>query len=211
MAVVRSRNRDYNQFIMFNFDPDAYGPVCHQILAEMPLCELGPAMPNERQRERLAKMTPDSLFADQRITDRQMAICCLSGLWLLHNFLDESHSLSQEIPSTSGSYWHAIMHRREPDFANSKYWFRRVGQHPIEGELQTQAQLLLRELAAASAKTDDSTNFLATQSKWDSLRFVDLCEAVYGGRSNAETLCRRIAQREWQLLFDYCYRAAIGE
>ena len=45
-----------------------------------------------------------------------MAACCLCGLWLLHDFLDESHSLSQEITTDTGSYWHGIMHRREPDY-----------------------------------------------------------------------------------------------
>lgn len=55
----------------------------------------------------------------------------LSGLWLYVDDLDRSHTLSQDIHTSTGSYWHAIMHRREGDFWNSKYWFRKVGDHPV--------------------------------------------------------------------------------
>lgn len=59
----------------------------------------------------------------------------LSGLWLYVDDLDRSHTLSQNIHTSTGSYWHAIMHRREGDFWNSKYWFRKVGEHPVIGLL----------------------------------------------------------------------------
>ena len=52
------------------------------------------------------------------------------ALWL-YGFLDESHSIAQGIDSPEGSYWHALMHRSEGDFSNSKYWYRRVGRHAI--------------------------------------------------------------------------------
>lgn len=57
----------------------------------------------------------------------------LSGLWLYVDDLDRSHAISQDIHTSTGSYWHAIMHRREGDFWNSKYWFRKVGDHPVIG------------------------------------------------------------------------------
>jgi len=59
----------------------------------------------------------------------------MAGLWLYVDDLDRSHDLSQGIPTATGAYWHAIMHRREGDFSNSKYWFRQVGNHPVIGEL----------------------------------------------------------------------------
>ena len=64
-----------------------------------------------------------------------MAEGCLAGLWLLYDFLDESHTISQSLDTLEGSYWHGIMHRREPDYENAKYWFRRVPVHPIHAEL----------------------------------------------------------------------------
>jgi hypothetical protein len=51
---------------------------------------------------------------------------------------------------------------------------------------------------------------LRWSSTWDPAAFVDLCQAACTGQSGAAELCRRIQAREWQLLFDYCYRRAVG-
>jgi hypothetical protein len=58
----------------------------------------------------------------------------LSALWLWHDYLDESHIISQKIDTPTGSFWHAIMHRREGDFSNSKYWYARCADHPALGD-----------------------------------------------------------------------------
>ena len=63
---------------------------------------------------------------------------------------------------------------------------------------------------AAKEKPDSAAAFLATQSAWDPFRFVDLCEAIARGKSSAESLAQQIARVEWDLLFGYCYRKAIG-
>ncbi len=53
-----------------------------------------------------------------------------SALWLYIDDLDRSHTVSQGVEDSTGSYWHGIMHRREGDFSNSHYWFNKVGAHP---------------------------------------------------------------------------------
>ncbi len=59
----------------------------------------------------------------------------LAGLWLYVDDLEASHIQSQSLESATGAYWHGIMHRREGDFSNSHYWFRRAGQHPAMAEI----------------------------------------------------------------------------
>lgn len=73
---------------------------------------------------------------------------CQSAFWMLVGNLDLSHSVSQVVPSREGSYWHGIMHRRERDFWNAKYWFQKVGKHPI---LSTIGELLLVQMPDALA------------------------------------------------------------
>jgi hypothetical protein len=146
----------------------------------------------------------DDAFAPHRICDRSMADACRAGLWLYHNFLDEAHEISQKLHTPTGSYWHALMHRREPDFDNAKYWFRRVGTHPIYESLCSSAA----ELAVAAPSP---AAFLRTQSVWDPFAFVDLCAASLSGRAPCAELCRQIQKREWELLFEWCYRQAVGK
>ena len=184
------------------FTPPSFGEKIDRLLSPLRLHELGPGEPNAAVRPQLEGLTVDRLF-ENSIVDRAMASACVAGIWLYHDFLDESHSLSQEIATAEGSYWHGVMHRREPDYGNSKYWFRRVGDHPIGAELATAANELAR-----AAGTDSASQFLITQSSWDHFRFVDLCEAAASGAPDRAMLCRQIQQREWWLLFDYCFRRA---
>lgn len=188
-----------------SFDPNVFGSACAAIIGSAAECELGPGEPNRGAAKQLRALDAPAMFGGQAIVDQDMAACCVSGLWLLHNFLDDSHKISQDIHSTTGSYWHGIMHRREPDFSNAKYWFRRVGDHPIFPALRDATSELARE-----SGTDEATEFLASQKKWDPFAFVDLCEAATRGRAD-DALCRRIARLEWQILFAFCYRRAIGK
>jgi hypothetical protein len=186
------------------FNPDQYGAACAKLLSGDRICELGPGKPATEWKETLANLTEEKVL-DGIVGNRDMARCCISGLWLLHDFLDESHTISQSIHSTSGSYWHGIMHRREPDFSNSKYWFRRVGDHEIFPELCAASCEL-----ASQFERDHYAEYLTTQNDWDPYHFVDLCEAAIRERSDSTRLCQQIARLEWELLFDYCYQKAVG-
>jgi hypothetical protein len=184
----------------FHFDPQNYGPAVAGLLTPERLMELGPGSPNEAARGLLEALTPELLFLPQRIGNHDMARACLAGLWLYHDFLDESHGVSQEIDTVEGSYWHGILHRREPDFDNAKYWFRRVGSHAIGAALESAARRL-----AAGEPQDRSFGFLMSQTSWDHFRFVDLCKEAAARRGALERLCQKVKLCEWQLLFDHCF------
>jgi hypothetical protein len=183
----------------------SYGSILTPLLAAAPLNELGPGRPDRDALAKLKRLSIEEAFAPHSIVDGEMAEACLAGLYLLYDGLDESHTISQSIETLTGSYWHAIMHRREPDYGNAKYWFRRVGNHPVFAPLAVAA----RDLDASELQ-DKSAQFLVEQAAWDPFRFVDLCQAVAQRQSTSEMLCRRIQRRECELLFDFCYLAAIG-
>jgi hypothetical protein len=186
------------------FAASDYGPEIAELIGSR-LPALGPGQPNESLRSKLAALSIDRLLGGRPAADEAAARCCLAGLWLWNDFLDESHRLSQEIETADGSYWHGIMHRREPDYGNAKYWFRRVPRHAIFGPLGAAASDLAR-----GQRLDGPAEFLAGLTTWDPFRFVDLCEAVARGRSQCAGLAREIARVEWQILFDDCYLRALG-
>jgi hypothetical protein len=128
------------------------------------------------------------------------AVC--AGLWQLHGLLEESHRAAQSIEGLgrrrAGDYWHAIMHRREGDYGNAKYWFRRVGGHPLLDELSRRADRILRDAAETGERWRTR---LGSPESWDSLAFVDLCEAsATESRSALPSPARRIQWDEMILL-----------
>lgn len=159
------------------FDPDAYGPEVAAILALegngerlMPLAE--PCCISEDAQARIALANvPETLRA---------------GLYLYFGCWKDAHEIAQAINTREGSYWHAIVHRQEPDAGNASYWFRQVGDHPIFAELG--AIGIERALVP-----------------WNPFSFIEYCErARQQPGSTMERHALELQRTEWQLLFDYC-------
>jgi len=155
----------------------------------MPLAPCGAS--SLEARTELSRLTASQLFPHARAAEAAMG-----GLFLYFSCLDEAHKIAQDITSAEGSYWHAIMHRQEPDPGNSAYWFRSVGRHAIFPAL--------REEAAAAGFNPGPA--------WDPFRFIDYFEAARRRPgSEEERIAMQVQLSEWQLLFDYCARRPGGE
>jgi hypothetical protein len=176
---------------MTRIDSADYPPVIGELLNALPLAPLGPGKPHLERLEKLqaaAGSFPPG-------ADQNLASACMAGLWLGFDFLDESHTISQDLSTTEGSYWHALMHRREPDHGNCAYWLRRVGTHPIFGELAREAAEI---------------GYRVKSERWGPFAFNDDCEKHRGKGDSMEDLLRRVQRIEWELLFKFCYDRAVG-
>jgi hypothetical protein len=142
-------------------------------------------------RDRLLAIQPETMLGDAASPDApgtqrpHDTLAVLSGLLLWNDCLPEAHTLCQGIETENGSYWHGILHRREPDYSNSKYWFRWA----------TETAALLESSGA-----------------WDPFAFVDWCQACDEGVLSPPTraLLEQIQLREIELLLDHCLRGALG-
>lgn len=123
----------------------------------------------------------------------------LSGLWLLAGDWDRAHELAQDLATVEGSYWHALVHRMEPDAWNSGYWFRRVGVHPVFPALRGEA---------ASIASRSGLRWRVPE-RWDPHHFIEFCEQARRKPGSAEeTLAEEIQRAEWRLLFRWCAESA---
>jgi hypothetical protein len=162
------------------FDAAKYGEEAARILALdgdgqrlMPLAARECSSPEARRLIRASSLTP----------------LLRAGLFFYFDGWKEAHETAQDIDTPEGSYWHALVHRQEPDASNAGYWFRRVGEHAIFPAL--------REYAAARG--------VGSGASWDPFAFVDYCIRARAG-SDEERKAQEVQLCEWQLLLAHCAR-----
>ncbi len=178
---------------------------------------LPPLVPREPWNEGLQSvlegMNEADLLEGMTLKDPASAKAIKSGLLLWNDATHASHELSQGIESETGSYWHGIMHRREPDFPNAKYWFRRVGDHPIFPALREQALGVFGEKTDSSEYARTMHAQIESQPKWDPYAFIDMCEEAVRQpqrHADAASLLEAVQLREIELLLTHSYRSAVG-
>ena len=100
-----------------------------------------------------------------------------SALWLYVDELDRSHSISQGVKDSTGSFWHGIMHRREGDFSNSHYWFNKVGIHPAMAQIEGYDAHEFIDLVEREAGRQDPGLLRLQRLEWQTL--FAWCAAEY--------------------------------
>jgi hypothetical protein len=156
-------------------------------------------------RTLLGNVKPAELLAAP-LKSPAYADAILAALWLWHDGLDECHHIVQKSPGDATqtySFWHAIMHRREGDFSNSKYWYARAASHPVLQTLQAHAS------SAVNRAPADKTLLRLISNGWNPNAFVDFVESVHHDKANPlHAVAVELQRIEWQVLFDHCTRLA---
>jgi hypothetical protein len=98
-------------------------------------------------------------------------------LHLLNDDLNAAHQIVQEAGSPDANYLHALVHRREGDFSNARYWLRTLSTHRVWDAMR-------REFP-----------------EWEPLKFLVWCESCAEGCQ--ERRCdwlQQVQARELQIL-----------
>ena len=124
---------------------------------------------NQELGNQLGQLTVERVSGTLKVDENQAgSIVC--ALLLLNDDLKSSHVISQNIYTSSGSYLHGIIHRREGDFSNARFWFNRVNHHSAFPAIVAR----LKE-ARISSPSAELSRFLE-QNEWSPFDFVDWCE-----------------------------------
>jgi len=150
-----------------------------------------------------AKMPEFTASLERTFSPGHPRDCLHAALWLLADNLNESHIVCQNIPTHHGSAWHALLHRREGDFSNSKYWWRRCPDlpwHNLTGQIHAALAPLNPPAALAS---------WANKHAYDPAGFVDIVASHVRQPSPCLTSALVIIQRlEWLALFADSWQSA---
>ena len=114
---------------------------------------------------------------------------CLRALALVwQDHLDEAHGLVQDLSGPEAAWVHGIIHRREPDYSNARYWFHRVGGHEALESMADVAAPILASHAALPFR-------LIRDGRWDAFAFIDAVAAsLRQGPQSADAALLRILQ-----------------
>ena len=172
----------------------SYSEFIDRILRTEKLLEkLTPSEPLDWELSRKLRETDDATLAGGKTIGAAAPFALVrGGLLYALDALDPAHAVFQEAHGDLGSYWHGMMHRREADFDNARYWFRRAGVLPFFDALHS----------AASQVSPD----MARQSNWVPYLFTGQCEQARFGAEERVGEMAKLQRAEFDAIFDYCWR-----
>ncbi len=138
--------------------------------------------PDEALKCEVEALAHDAFNPAKPAKDQSALALFRGGLWFAVDELDAAHSIFQDDHSPEGSYWHGMLHRREGDFPNAKYWLQRAGRIPA----------------------------LKAVPEFDPVRFVSLCEKASRLSPKEDSVELLEMQRmEWELLLAAAHARAV--
>ncbi|GAB4455431.1 MAG: hypothetical protein OHK0029_11550 [Armatimonadaceae bacterium] len=119
-----------------------------------------------------------------------------AAMFLLNDDLDSAHQLVQpHEDDATANYWHQLVHRREGDWSNARYWVGRTGQHPFYAELPALAADLSQPALTAE---------LTAGSSWHADRMVALSQQASQRGSDQMADLQILLHREMLGLLAWC-------
>jgi len=175
-----------------------YSELADRILREEHLLEkLIPSEATDYALVQLLRTTDDMTLSDQKPIGNSEAFALVrGGLFYALDAIHDAHTIFQDAEGDLGSYWHGMMHRREGDFDNARYWFRRAGALPVFGHLH--------------GEVADYSPDMSRQSSWDPYLFTGMCEQARHGAEDERAELPRLQRAEFDELFDYSWRQALA-
>ncbi len=163
------------------------------LIREDLLRNLQPSEPSDREALRRILAADDQLIAGGKaVGNTKMFALVRGGLLYAVDGIEQAHPIFQKAESDEGSYWHGMVHRREGDFDNARYWFRRAG--------------TLACFAALHGAAARHSPTMARQPNWDAYLFTDECEQARFGAEELTPELAKLQRVEFNSLFDYCWR-----
>ncbi|HET9217889.1 MAG TPA: hypothetical protein VFR18_12975 [Terriglobia bacterium] len=162
--------------------------------AEGLLRSLFPKDISDRELWRRLNDADDATLAGGRIGVPQAFAVVRGGLLYALDDLDGCSEFFQNTANDLVGYWHGMKHRREADFDNARYWFRRTGTLPFFDTLHSRV---------SGISTD-----AAKQFSWDPYLFTGACEQHRFGDDSEVRDLARLQRAEFDVVFDYTWRQA---
>ena len=129
----------------------------------------------------------------------------LSALSLWNDDLYLSHELSQDINSSVGSWLHGCMHRREGDFSNSKYWYKKVGSHACFLKIARKFnEFLIQRFQSGEVKLNSLSKV------WNPFDFIDLCSEAGDVSTDIHSILKQAQLIELELLLEITMGQNLG-
>jgi hypothetical protein len=146
--------------------------------------------------ERLAEERPDGLLSAQ---------AWKAALHLWNDSLAAAHELVEHLDTPTGAALHGIMHRREGDFDNAKYWFHQAGDHPAFHGLQSRAASFLRQQSIPRGPLKESFDKMITQGNWNPYLFINAVaiQESWIGEDETRSLLEHLQHLELEALIRF--------